>query len=220
MLNRILMLVVVLATTLANFAHAADAGDANARLRLLRQAYCAAQGGEDVSTTGTFTSGPGVGEVVACRISGARDASVAAAPAGTFITLPPFTYVGAALYPPSGSVTVTAANPTFNTSCAADIFVKAATGFPTVSHGTATINCRGYNSGGKVNGCSVDWSGPVDVTVGQEPYGGHVSLAFDCLVTKPGSIATAMNLRYVDPAYGAITYSHPDQTSNIGITVQ
>ncbi|MEX1827296.1 hypothetical protein [Luteibacter sp. CQ10] len=220
MFNRILRLVGVVALLLATSVHAAAPETLDSKLQLLRQAYCAAQGGEDISASGAFTKGPGVGEVVACRLTGARSDSAHPNKEDSFITLPPFTFVGAALYPPSGSVTVAAANPIFNTSCAADIFIKAANGFPAVSHGTATINCRGYNSHGKVNGCSIDWSGPVNVTVGQEPYGGHVSLAFGCIVVAPGSIASAMNLKYVDPIYASISYSHPDETSNIGIVVQ
>jgi hypothetical protein len=135
--------------------------------------------------------------------------------------LPPFTYAGAALYPPSGAVTVASANPFFNTSCAADIYVKPIPGLPTVRHGTSTIACTGYNSAkGVSNNCSVSWAGPTDVTVGAEPYGGHVLVAFTCEVIKPGSIGTNMSLRYADSTFTQWTASQSDVAGAIGVTVQ
>lgn len=192
---------------------AIDTPDANAQNTQLRQIYCASQGGEDITSDGSLTMGPGVSSVVVCRFP-------AAAPAKQLtsnITLPPLAVIGATLLPPTGVATITAANPVFSTSCAAEIFIKAVSGFPVTSHGTSTVNCRGFNSGSKSNGCNVVWSGPTDVNVGVEPYGGQVTVGFTCIATKLGSIATAMDYTYADPVFTRITFSESNVTGNIGV---
>ncbi|WP_079520273.1 hypothetical protein [Luteibacter sp. 22Crub2.1] len=112
---------------------------------------------------------------------------------------------------------MSAASPIFNTSCAADVYAKPISGLPAVSHGTSTVSRVGYNSGrGISNNCSVSWVGTTDVAVGAEPYGGHVVVAFACQALKPGSIGTAMSLRYADATYSQWATSQSDVASAIG----
>jgi hypothetical protein len=79
----------------------------------------------------------------------------------------------------------------------------------------------GYNSGrGISNNCSIGWAGPTDVTVGAEPYGGHMVVAFTCQVLNPGSIGTSVSLHYSDAAISQWATSQSDLAGAIGITIQ
>lgn len=192
---------------------ALSSSDANVENAQLRQMYCTSQGGEDVTSDGGFTAGPSVASVVVCRFPASTSVK---APVPN-IPLPPLAVIGATLLPPTGTATITATNPVFSTSCTAEVFIKSVAGSPVTSHGTSTVSCRGFNSGSISNGCNVTWSGPTDVNVGVEPFGGQVTVGFTCIATKLGGIATAMDYRYVDPTFTRIAFSASNVTGDIGV---
>jgi hypothetical protein len=192
---------------------AMGSSDADIQNAQLRHVYCASQGGEDITSEGGLALGPGVASAVVCRFP----ATASIKPPSPAITLPPLAVIGATLLPPTGTATITAGNPIFSTSCAAEVFIKSVSGFPVTSHGTSTVSCRGFNSGSQSNGCNVTWSGATDVNVGVEPFGGQVTVGFTCFGTKVGSIATAMDYSYIDPIFSRIAFSASNVTGNISI---
>lgn len=181
----------------------------------LRQMYCASKGGTDITELGSLTLGLDVSIAVVCAgiSDGAEQAQ--ADVVQTQAACMPWSAVCGTLRPPSGTYTITSANPTFPTSCAADLNVRSRPGGGT-STGTSTFDCRAYVAGGSAAGCNVRWSGPSSFPVGSIST---ASVSFNCLATGPGSRGTAMDYEYVDDTYPAVRFS--DQaTSSLTIVLQ
>lgn len=185
----------------------------------LRQMVCAAKGGVDITDQGTLTLGGDVSSAVVC--AGAAEPAAAGTAVTPTADVQPlalcgqFSSVCASLYPPSGTYTITSSNPTFTTSCSADVNVRSRPGGGT-SIGTSTLNCRAYTPGGSAVGCNVNWSGPSSFPVGVRT---NVSVSFDCLVAGPGSRGTVADFSYQDATYGAVR-ADGQQTSSLTIVLQ
>lgn len=80
-----------------------------------------------------------------------------------------------------------------------------------------TVKCRGYNTPTNSSaGCGIDWTGPTNVTLGAQPYGGRVVVNFSCVAFRSG-IPTVMDYEYRDPTYPRLIYQARDVTGYLNI---
>jgi len=189
-----------------------------AEVSALRKAFCAAKDGIDITNLGALEVGDNVRAVVICHIPEKYDKKD---DVGSYAALGPGlpgSLLTVELAPPAGTFTITDADPAFTAGCSADLYIAPASWTPPVSHGTSTLSCRGYNAGSGSLGCSVQWSGPTDVTVGVQPYGGRVEVNFTCVALHLGSFSTQMDYSYRDPLYPTLFHDSRNVPGTITVT--
>lgn len=184
----------------------------------LRQMFCAAQGGIDITEEGTVQAGSDVTAVVVCQVPGASTeppalSASANADVQQSVSCPGFQSICGTLLPSTGSYTVSSSNPVFTTSCAVQVRVVSAGG-PAEANGTSSFNCRGYNYANSVLDCSIQWSGPNSFPVGTTST---ASVNFNCRAYGSGSFGTAMNYSFQSPR---ASFSAGPATSSVSVAVQ
>jgi 3D (Asp-Asp-Asp) domain-containing protein len=128
----------------------------------------------------------------------------------------PVTEMTATFQLPSGTVSF-ANGQQFTTACIANLSYKQVGNLPSSTHGTSTFDCVGYNNGTKSLGCSVQWSGPTNVTANVTP-GGQAVAAFTCVIIKLETIQFISSYNYNDAIYQTLNYSAQDLSSSIKTT--
>lgn len=180
----------------------------------MRKLVCEAMGGVDVTEEGVLTLGNDVTAAAVCQMPASQSVSKSPAAAPKAF---PFSPVTAAVHPPSGTLSLPVGETRVTTSCAADLHIPAISGMPPVSAGLSTVKCRGYNTPTNSSaGCSIDWTGPTNVTLGVQPYGGRVVVNFSCVAFRSG-IPTVMDYEYRDPTYPRLIYQARDVTGYLNI---
>ncbi|WP_295554142.1 hypothetical protein [uncultured Stenotrophomonas sp.] len=198
----------MLAAAGSSGAHSVESSDP------MRKLVCEAMGGVDVTGEGVLTMGKDVTAAAVCQMPASQTTSRNAAAAPRAFPLSPVT---AAVHPPSGNLVLPAGETQVTTSCAADLHIPAISAMPSVSAGLSTVKCRGYNTPTNSSaGCSIDWTGPTNVTLGAQPYGGRVVVNFSCVAFRSG-IPTVMDYEYRDPTYPRLIYQARDVTGYLNI---
>jgi hypothetical protein len=205
------------------FVHPASASDMQqaATSDSLDSNYCADHGGTDITDSGKLVLGDSTSRAVICWIP--ASGKVPLRPANTAVaTFPqpntgiPLTEMTATFQLPSGTVSL-ANGQQFTTSCIANLSYNQIGNLPASTHGTSAFDCVGYNNGTKSLGCSVQWSGPTNVTGNVNP-GGQAVAAFTCIIVKLETIQFISNYTYTDAIYQDLDYSIQNMNSSIKAT--
>lgn len=178
--------------------------------------YCMENGGVDITNKGKLVLGDATSNAVICQFESGRAPLLRPSNTAAAGGLPPLTALSASFQLPSGTVSF-ANGQQFNTACVANLSYTASPYLPAISHGTSTFNCVGYNNGSKSLGCSVQWSGPTDVTANNSP-GGQAVAAFTCIIVKLQTIQFMSSYQYVNSTYQRLNYWVQDMSSSITVT--
>jgi hypothetical protein len=178
--------------------------------------YCASHGGTDITDKGKLVLGDSTSRAVMCLFPAGGNSTVRPANISVTNGFPGLMEMNVIFQLPSGTVSL-ANGQQFTTTCAANLSYNQIGNLPAVSHGTSMFNCVGYNNGTKSLGCSVQWSGPTDVTAGVSP-GGQAVAAFTCIIVKLETIQFMSSYTYTDPLYQRLNYFAQNMSSSIKAT--
>lgn len=175
---------------------------------LSRKYYCESLNGIDITDMAVIKSSRSVKPYAVC-LSPYLEKEGTASIQSSGCVVRTFATGCASIRPPTGTAIIGSAV----TSCSADMYAKGNLG--TTTYGTAMVRCRVYGSPTGASSGGVDVSVPASIVIGQEPYGGTVSVTFEYIAGRLGSVGTAMDFSYQGDVAGI---SYQDVTDVINVS--